>query len=216
MEKLVSLLAVGVLWASSSHAASISYTFSANVSSVWGPSFYGIHPVVGDAISGFFSYDTEAGNFLESPVEKKYFETTPYTFGFTLQGLTLQSDSTFTIDVSKQTLSDGNVVETVQMWDNDEEIKLNGALTAAAGIDLAFTIQNLNPTLDLPNNINSLGFISFQHGTAEALAGSGVTYDITSITVVPEPGVGTLLIGGAVVMWFKRSQTRHEKNSEVT
>lgn len=211
LKRIFGLIALGLLLPGAGFAKIVSYTFSANVSSTWGTSFYGINPGIGEVMTGFFSYDTTASNLLVSSVEKKYFQSTPLTFGFTLRGLTLQSDGAFTIDVSNQTMSGGKIVHAIQMWDNDHQIKLNGALTSTVGFDLDFTIQNPGLNLDLPENLTSLGTISFKHGSVTAPNASGITYDLTTIAVVPEPAAGALFFAGLTLLGFKRRASTQTK-----
>lgn len=205
---ILGLIVSGLIVTTSSYATSVSYTFSANVSSIWGTSFYGIHPVVGDVLSGVISYDTSASNLLVSPVEKKYFESTPLSFGFTLRGLTFRSDGAFTIDVSNQTQSGGIIVHTIQLWDNDSQIKINNAPASTVGFDLDFTIHNGGSNLDLPNNLTSLGPISFKHGSVTAPNAAGITYDLTTITLVPEPTTISLIGLCGIIAWRRQRGAR--------
>lgn len=208
MRKYLIILNLCLLMSGSGLCNIVSYTYTGRIGSVWGTSFFGTHPVVGDSITGFLSYDTAAPFTTISATERKYAENTPFTFGFTLRGLTLQSDGAFTIDVSNQTMSGGNVIHSVQMGDNDNIIKLNGAQSNVVGYDLAFTIQNPNLSLDLPTSFANIGPISFAHGSLTTLFASGVTYDITSMTLVPEPAVSSLILGGICLLWLKRPSLR--------
>lgn len=205
MKGHIFVLGLSVLMTCPGFCTIVSYTYTARVSTVWGSSFFGTHPAVGDSLTGFFSYDTAAPIIRGSPAERLYSESLPFTFGFNLRGLTLQSDSDFVIATSKQV-----PVHTIQMADYDGTVNLNGVPTNVLSFDIAFTIQNPDLPLDLPTDFEHLGPISFAHGSFTTLSDSGVTYDITSMTLVPEPGAGVLLVGGTFLLLSRLRNGRRD------
>jgi len=206
MKKHVILVALCLMAAGPTSGEIVSYTFTGTVSSKWGSSLFGTSVQVGDPLTGFISYDTGASNLLLSATERNFYQSPPLAFGITLGGLTLRSDSIYIIDVSRQDI--GTLVQHIQMWDSDHQIKVNDTLTNVLGFDLAFTIPTSNPTLTLPFDLLAVGEITFQHGTVDVfneLGRSGIGYDLTSLTIVPEPGtMGLLLMGILVVALYQR------------
>src|SRR5262245_11089860 len=112
MKASILVLSLGLLSTARVHSALVSYSFIATPDLIWGSSVYGVVPQPSDVITGFLTYDTAAPFTTESPSSRIYNQSPMFAFGFTVRGVTIQSDSGYKIYSSIQTLS-GEVVEVI-------------------------------------------------------------------------------------------------------
>lgn len=199
----VLLAACAALMAWSANAVSVAYNFTGTVDLVWGGSFYGITPAVGDPVVGTFSYNTSVPVQVIGPNVRNYPQVLPYRLSFTLGGVTIESDNGYS--ASLQT----NSYYSLQMFDNDGQAKINGTLQDCDGIQLnldnmiSFSSAGL-PSTSLPTAFSLANFTDTFGDVAAPLNISGATFVLNRLSPVPEPGIFTLF-GSALFARMLRS-----------
>jgi hypothetical protein len=198
MKKHLPLLALCMLTFNSGFCSIVSYSFTGSVYFVKGSSFFGTPlPAIGETFTGFFSYDT-AASFSTNGSELIFSETPPSSFGFTLHGVKVESDSPYTLYLAPNA--------DVTMSDVDQQIMVNGALTKVSEDDLQLFFQTPKPLATLPTDLTKVGPITSSFGIILDNSANEVDYNVTSLTLIPEPSVCALLAIGVTLLLFRNRE----------
>lgn len=188
----------------------IRYEYAGTVSLIFGGSFYGITPEVGDPITGTFTYDTSIVGTQDGPYATIYEDPQSSQLGLTLRGITVTSDTGYRMEV----YNNAPVVD-FQIVNSDSRVNVGGSGVHAGSIQFEF----LDPTgrafggQSVPTHLDLSSFTVTQgelNNLGESGLFSGVVFSIDSLTVVPEPSTFTLVAIGSIglVVWSRRYKNR--------
>jgi hypothetical protein len=191
------LTLAGLLASEVSRAETISYTLSGTVLTAWGNPFNGISPQAGDPITGLFTYDTASTLITNSGTQIVYYgQPLPNHISLTLRGVTFETGASFTAMVANNLGRLSAPYDQLDLYDYAPGFP--GAVPENSLIEIQLTdfTGTAFSSTSLPHTLNLAAFNS-QGNNLETVAdgvNSGVTFQINSLSPIPEPSVGLLLI----------------------
>ena len=191
---VLALLSSFGVWNTATHAQVVEYSFTGSISSSNG-TFFGLTPQVGDPVTGYLRYDLSSVDDVPDPQVSRFAQLPPSVYDLYIDGTHFSSEGKFFTYVQ----NDNAGADVFQVGDGDSVansgglILVNGvAQVGGLGLELATFSMDAFTSDALPTNLNLASFT-----TREGNAGTGpigAVFTINTLTRVPEPGTGVLLL----------------------
>jgi len=191
----VSLILVGLVFASHTRAAVVEFAFEGAVNGV-GLSVFGIHPEIGSVVTGSFSYDTAPTPQISTAFSAHYQIDSPYTLVAYIGGTRIESGGVFSMSIQND--FGGNVEDTLTIGKQPAIVAGTQTLDGVFGLEFASRNPNTFASLSLPEHLNINDFDAWRYGVLTRAGNNNeiITFSIDRLTPVPLPGAATMLLTG--------------------
>lgn len=189
------LILVGLVFANHARAAVVEFVFDGTVNGVGLPIF-GIHPAIGSAVMGSFSYDTALAPQYSGSSFAQYQIDTPYTLVTYIGGTKIESGGFFSMSIQND--SGGNVEDALTIGNQPAIVAGTQTLDAVFGLNFASRNPNTFASQSLPEHLNLNDFDAWRYGVLTRSSNNSeiITFSIDRLTPVPLPGASVMLLTG--------------------
>lgn len=190
-----SLILVGLVFANHARAVVLEFVFDGTVNGVGLPIF-GIHPAIGSAVTGSFSYDTALAPQYSGSSFVQYQIDTPYTLIAYIGGTKIESGGFFSMSIQND--SGGNVEDALTIGNQPVIVAGTQTLDGVFGLNFASRNPNTFASLSLPEHLNLSDFDAWRYGVLTRSGNNNeiFTFSVDRLTPVPLPETSMLLLSG--------------------